>query len=353
MSGGGLGGAAGTALGLALAPATGGLSMLIPAAAGAAGGYLGGRLTHDENPLMDALMGGIGGGLTGGLSGGFNAANLFTDSADAYGAAAVGNEALSPALSQAIGGANTGVNAATDNLVNQFATQQAGGSASPSILGQLGQYAVNNPLKAALAGNIGLSAIQSVMPHEQVDVAKNRANVMATSPGFDAQLPKYAMQNTATPYNGDWYTYGQSPQAPMYNAMPIRAKEGGLMGYAKGGPVKGRPQVSNVNPLDLTAVHNVGVAIGKRLKNHAPFTGIGQVSGKGGGHDDAVPAKLSQDEYVLSADIPAALGDGSSNEGAKVLDKFVENVRKHKTSHKGKFPPKAKSPLSYLPKGAI
>jgi hypothetical protein len=47
------------------------------------------------------------------------------------------------------------------------------------------------------------------------------------------------------------------------------------------------------------------------------------------------------------------LGDGSSDAGAKKLDQMREEIRKQKGGLlvKGKFPPTAKSPLSYI-KGA-
>jgi len=76
------------------------------------------------------------------------------------------------------------------------------------------------------------------------------------------------------------------------------------------------------------------------------------VSGEGDGQSDDIPAMLADGEYVIDADVVAALGNGSNKAGAEVLDKFRENIRTHKRSaHTGKIPPKAKSPLAYL-KGA-
>ncbi len=379
MSGAGLGGTVGGLAGAALAPETGGLSLAIPALLGAGGGFLGGKLTGSKNPLMDAFLGGVGGGLSGasGLGSSLGIGNVGgigdsiaselpstlggTAGVDAASTAlAGGQEALSPALAQALGGANTG-SAATDSLVNKFAAEQAADSApaSSGIAGYLGRQ---NPLNLALAGGAALSGVQSLLPHKKVDVNQNRANVLAGNPGFsDPSLPKYGMQNTATPYTGDWYKYGETPQTPLYNAQPQRLAHGGMVkGYAAGGmPMmpQGAPAMPPqsfampVNPLALKAAHNTGVEVGKHLKN-AIKTPNGRVHGQGGGHDDAVPAKLSQGEYVLSADIPSMLGDGSTDEGAKILDKFVKNVRTHKTSKGGKFPPKAKAPLAYLPKKA-
>lgn len=75
--------------------------------------------------------------------------------------------------------------------------------------------------------------------------------------------------------------------------------------------------------------------------------GPGPVSGEGGGQDDVIPAALSDGEYVISADVVSALGDGSTEAGAKKLDAMMDQVRSHKTGRQN-FPPKAKSPLSYV-----
>jgi len=61
----------------------------------------------------------------------------------------------------------------------------------------------------------------------------------------------------------------------------------------------------------------------------------GMVKGDGDGMSDNIPfsienkqpALLSRDEYVLPADVVAALGNGSSNAGADMLDKFMTDVR--------------------------
>jgi hypothetical protein len=74
--------------------------------------------------------------------------------------------------------------------------------------------------------------------------------------------------------------------------------------------------------------------------------------GGSGGQDDKIPALLSDGEYVLDADIVAALGDGNNEAGAAKLDKMRENIRRHKRSASPKdIPPKAKNPERYM-KGA-
>lgn len=276
-------------------------------------------------------------------------------------------------------------------------------SGSPSTLQNLGQWASKNPLQAAVLGNIGLTGVQAMLPKKQVDVSQNAANTIGTNANFNATLPKYTMQNTATPYTGDWYKYGESPEPVLYNGQPVlQQAQGGLInGYARGGKVRGyamggMPQANPLapamaapsdpsgptgptSPLDGQNGFAIGQAIGQHLKqtgalNHvksAPdaykvghalgkhlttqsaqtFAGNGQVTGPGKGQEDAIPAKLSQGEYVIPSEVVSQLGDGSTDAGGDALDQMVHNVRQHKTSHGAKFPPKAHNPLSYIKKG--
>lgn len=77
------------------------------------------------------------------------------------------------------------------------------------------------------------------------------------------------------------------------------------------------------------------------------------VEGPGTGRSDEIPAVLSDGEYVIDAETVALLGDGSSKAGAKKLDEFRVNVRKHKGRNlaKGKFSVNAKRPEKYLSGG--
>lgn len=66
--------------------------------------------------------------------------------------------------------------------------------------------------------------------------------------------------------------------------------------------------------------------------------GKGLLKGAGDGMDDLIPAKIdneedilvSQDEYLVPADVVAQLGNGSSDAGGEVLDGVVDEVRKAK-----------------------
>lgn len=119
----------------------------------------------------------------------------------------------------------------------------------------------------------------------------------------------------------DYYSYG-NPTEPGDVLKPYSK-------YARGGTVMNSPLMAATGGV--------------------PHKGSHYVQGDGGGQDDLIDAKLADGEYVFDADIVAALGDGSNKRGAEILDKFRQQIRKHKRSASRKeIPPAAKSPLAYL-----
>lgn len=77
----------------------------------------------------------------------------------------------------------------------------------------------------------------------------------------------------------------------------------------------------------------------------------GRAPAMGGLSRPGVPVAVSPAEQVIPPDRVAALGDGNVDRGEKMLDGYVRNVRKHKTSKGGKHPPKARPAESYMPRG--
>ena len=97
----------------------------------------------------------------------------------------------------------------------------------------------------------------------------------------------------------------------------------------------------------------IGYKKGGPVSQHVPEFITGKtgyyVRGKGDGQSDDIPAMLADGEYVFDADVVAALGNGSNEAGAEILDRMREAIRRHKRSAPpGKIPAKAKSPLEYL-----
>lgn len=87
--------------------------------------------------------------------------------------------------------------------------------------------------------------------------------------------------------------------------------------------------------------------------NYAQGGSPNYVAGGTPGQADKIPAQLSDGEYVMDADVVSALGDGNNAAGAAKLDQMRQNIRSHKRSAPANsIPPKAKSPLAYMKKGA-
>lgn len=152
------------------------------------------------------------------------------------------------------------------------------------------------------------------------------------APGFNPVNPEPtpAVAPTAPPMaNGGLassgqthYTFGKQV-SPMENMglAPQAMKTGGL------------PRPSGVPMVEGRNDYRMGAA----------------VSGAGTGQSDDIPAMLADGEYVLDSDLVSMLGDGSNKAGSQILDKWREEIRRHKRSAPvNKIPPPAKSPLAYM-----
>jgi hypothetical protein len=75
----------------------------------------------------------------------------------------------------------------------------------------------------------------------------------------------------------------------------------------------------------------------------------GGVSGPGHGREDAIPAVLSDGEYVIDAETVALLGDGSTKAGVQKLDQMRQQIRRHKGGalSRGQISPDAKPAIAY------
>jgi hypothetical protein len=157
---------------------------------------------------------------------------------------------------------------------------------------------------------------------------------IGTGGGMGGALPKYNYARQQLSPDIDYYTYGTRPEAKFFEDKlqlekpvqpelpPAKPPEpdmvmatGGLTGYAKGGSKSSR-----------------------------------YVDGPGSGRGDKIPALLSDGEYVIDAETLALLGDGSTKEGARRMDQFRANIRKHKgrALSRGRISPNAKSPSKYM-----
>lgn len=122
-----------------------------------------------------------------------------------------------------------------------------------------------------------------------------------------------------------------------------------LSAVPRGDTVNGRPLMS----YSGTEGNQVGFAHGGPMLRGASRQGaLGLLAGGSAGQADEINARLSDGEYVMDADVVAALGDGNTMAGAKKLDQMRENIRRHKRSAPhSSIPPRAKSIEAYLKGG--
>ena len=103
---------------------------------------------------------------------------------------------------------------------------------------------------------------------------------------------------------------------------------------AEGGKIKGA----------LDTVYHSG-------KNRVDFREGDAVNGPGDGQSDDIPAMLADGEFVIPADVVAALGNGSTKAGSDRLYDMMHTIRREVRSTKPEeLPPPTKSPLEYIAK---
>lgn len=368
MSGGSIGGTLGTALGVALAPETGGMSLAIPGFAGAAGSALGGAMTGSKNIWKDALLGGIGGlaggginNLTGNASG---LGNLFKtgDGINSAIPSWFGGNAGSAAQSTGTGlfdkGISQAVNAAGDsvamnspeavsfgvpNAASALAIPSSSSAASPGIMGSLTKFA---PYGALGLGAIGLDSMNR---------PKTLGPPMAQHPSNPGKVAPLNRQQQAVDPNS-YYAPSTQGARDYFQPYPMQTQF-----MARGGLVRG---FKNGGSSSASSSNIPQSSVGGKLansKNKTPAlypvkgknTGVfryyadgGMVDGAGDGQSDSIPANLSDGEFVVSAPVVSALGNGSNDAGAKKLNHMQKKVlHKH---YKGGKPKKAMGLGNYV-----
>lgn len=183
----------------------------------------------------------------------------------------------------------------------------------------------------------------STTPTAQASVASSP--LMATLQTAPAPMTSLAV--TTPEAQSSYYSYGTN----VTPSQILSSKNGGeISKFAYGGlsRAQGGSPHGNAN-IPMTEGNNPNVPI---VQGRQDYREGAYVQGAGDGQSDDIPAMLADGEYVIDAETVAQLGNGSNKAGAKMLDKFRENIRSHKrNTPTHKIPPKSKSPLAYL-KGA-
>lgn len=218
----------------------------------------------------------------------------------------------------------SGLRGATGSIFGAPSGTNTGGG---GFLDSVGNWISGNPEKALLGGAAALSLLAGSGGAKSVKASDDYQDP-GNDPEYTKQVKKgWTLDRSPTTPTGDynWYAYGQVPEFQYFNNVNAPA----VPNMAKGGPAPG----------SIAAGNRSALAILGSVKNNA----------KGGGQDDVVPAMLAKDEHVIDADVVAAIGDGSSDEGHRKLEDMKKKIRRTKRSAGlDSIPPKAKSPLDYL-----
>jgi hypothetical protein len=213
---------------------------------------------------------------------------------------------------------------------------------------------------AGTAGT-GYAGWQALQSQDQYGGIKNLTPGLTQRMDYSlAGLPTDSGQDTVNPMSQvpSFAAGGTPSSAAAYDPYSTKDVSGsGLSGSLT--PGLSKAQISYIlSGLPGSNISVQGRAEGGAIEGHNPeFYSEGGLSsmdnryvqGEGDGTSDSVPAMLANGEYVISADIVSALGNGSNESGAGILDKFMQSIRSHKTSNGDKgLPEDSKGPLAYL-----
>lgn len=154
---------------------------------------------------------------------------------------------------------------------------------------------------------------------------------------------------------GAFYPYVQGGPIAYSQGTDTRGQPVGLEGrqYMGGiGPTglneyNDNPSYSGIDPAITAILSWLGnpnatsydYLTDSQARQDARADGGMMVQGPGDGRDDGIDAKLSDGEYIFPADVVSALGRGSGDAGADILDGMVEKIRAQYREHLGALPP--------------
>ena len=250
-----------------------------------------------------------------------------------------------------------GVHMASGGALDAITTLLGSGGVQGALIGALLSQLTGGSSSGGVNQGVDMSKV-GVIPGRTTNFGMGPANYVPQS----AYSPTRTPTNQYNQVNADLGASGYTPTFSPLNFLgrnPLKRAEGGMVNEPKSHYTFG----TAVNPLDNMMADggsplntNVPMMEGMKQNSHVPvmqgrkdYRKGAAVEGPGDGQSDDIPAMLADGEYVIDADVVAALGNGSNKAGSKVLDGFRENIRKHKRSADlDKIPPKAKSPLAYL-----
>jgi len=198
-------------------------------------------------------------------------------------------------------------------------------------------------------------------PSSNNDLPAVTAAIIGGKSGFVSPLEAFSKMVRANEYvpqqqqpegalmRSSHYSYGQPTDLNEIlglndegDQVEQQAKAGGLMTplMATGGTTR----YGKFAGGGLNVVHHAG-------KMRVDFRHGDAVTGAGDGQSDDIPAMLADGEFVIPADVVAALGNGSTKAGSDALYEMMHSIRaRARKGHPKSLPPPAKSPLDYISK---
>lgn len=254
----------------------------------------------------------------------------------------------SGAVLKSVGDANSASSSGGGNQIQKLLAQ-----APKLIQGKDGNLDLTKVLKMSA----GLASIIS-------GITKPVKNAQSASQ-LQAQLVQ--PNNSWTPQQKVWSDrFFNTPASANRGTTPAASRASSIVpsrGYATGGSIEGLDSlIGYMSPsirealMSQRVIQSPAFAEGGAMPGGEgdglgePMGALGLTEGPGGGQDDMIDAKLSPGEYVFDADTVSALGDGSNEAGAAILDEWRQNIRAHKRSAPpDEIPPEAEHPDDYLP----
>lgn len=163
--------------------------------------------------------------------------------------------------------------------------------------------------------------------------------------------PLYVKSNTPEEYrkSNRWLNYYNNPD---FSGEPLVMKKGGQAktnGFFEVEEVEYPSQLANLIIGDSGGQDD---DVRRNLRPGAYIMPADVVADAGDGNSLAgekkIKALVSHGEMEISPENVSRLGNGDNDLGAKKLDMFVKNIRKHKRGGKVNLPPKAKGLASYM-----
>lgn len=231
------------------------------------------------------------------------------------GALAAHSALIGSALTGAtLGGANGGLKGAViGGLTGGLAapSQVAGGLSTAQNIGQK-YLGIKNAATAGKVVGIGSAVLGNMLASSGNQPSGSSSTATQATPGAPAVGlggMGYAQKLPTVP------NYQQTIAGPANSAEPFRVSS---IDYSRPGfKVGGGVDKNNEDMMKHLIEYSRG----------GGHMGPGRVKGIGSGQEDKIPAWLSDGEYVWSAQDVADLGDGSTDDGVRKLDKMRQMVR--------------------------